>query len=136
MKKLNKYLLLLSFLFGSFILIAQEIDIKRERRKNQVVKEWNSEGKREWLDHETTYNGKGEKIEEIEYASFGMKERTTFEYNAEGQCIKEVVYNDKNKVYRIRKYMFNAEGRKLKQYNYLPNGKLYSTKRFEYTTGK
>lgn len=129
-----KYLIAMLLLVGGS-LVAQEITAKREKRKNLTVKEWNSEGKdkREWLDHVTTYNADGLKIEEIEYATYGLKERTTYEYDAQSKCIKEVAYNDKNRVYRIRKFEYDDQGRKKIQYNYNPNGKLYSTKRFEYT---
>ena len=43
-------------------------------------------------------------------------------------------YNDRNKVYKIRKYEYNDDGTKKKQYNYNPNGKLETVKTFEYTS--
>lgn len=108
---------------------------KRERNRNQVVKEWNTDakGKRKWLDHLTVWDERGLKIEEIEYAVYGQKERVTYEYDDTEKCIRENVYNDKNKLYRIRKYEYNEDGRKKIQYNYNPDGKLYSTKIFEYS---
>jgi len=108
---------------------------KRERNRNQVVKEWNTDakGKRKWMDHLTVWDERGLKIEEIEYAVYGQKERITYEYDAEEKCIRENVYNDKNKLYRIRKYEYNEDGRKKVQYNYNPDGKLYSTKIFDYS---
>jgi hypothetical protein len=107
---------------------------KREQRKNLVVKEMNTDakGKRQWMDHLTVWNENGFKIEEIEYAVYGQKERVTFEYDETGKCIRENVYNDKNKLYRIRKYEYLSNGRKKIQYNYNPDGKLYSTKIYEY----
>ncbi|MDR2854160.1 MAG: hypothetical protein LBV31_02510 [Prevotellaceae bacterium] len=107
---------------------------KRELRKNLVVKEWNTDakGKRKWLDHQTVWNENGFKLEEIEYAVYGQRERVTFEYNAAGVCIRENVYNDKNKLYRVRKYDYLPNGRKKTQYNYNPDGKLFSTKNYEY----
>jgi antitoxin component YwqK of YwqJK toxin-antitoxin module len=108
---------------------------KRELRKNLVVKEWNTDakGKRKWMDHLTVWNENGFKLEEIEYAVYGQKERVTFEYDELGKCVRENVYNDKNKLYRIRKYEYLENGRKKMQYNYNPDGKLYSTKIYEYT---
>ncbi|GAB6012516.1 hypothetical protein [Viscerimonas tarda] len=108
---------------------------KREQRKNLVVKEMNTDakGKRQWMDHLTVWNENGFKIEEIEYAVYGQKERVTFEYDETGKCIRENVYNDKNKLYRIRKYEYLSNGRKKIQYNYNPDGKLYSTKIYEYS---
>lgn len=109
---------------------------KREKRKNMTIREFNtdSKGKNRWMDHVTVYNDKGLKIEEIEYATYGMRQRITAEFDNNERCVKEVVYNDKNKVERIRKYEYNADGTKKTQYNYLPNGRLYSTKQYQYNT--
>jgi hypothetical protein len=109
---------------------------KRELRKNLVVKEMNADakGKRQWMDHLTVWDENGYKLEEIEYAVYGQRERVTFEYDySTGRCIRENVYNDKNKLYRIRKYEYHPNGRKKIQYNYNPDGKLYSTKIYEYS---
>jgi hypothetical protein len=109
---------------------------KREMHKNLVVKEMNTDarGKRQWIDHLTVWDEDGFKLEEIEYAVYGQRERVTFEYDrATGKCIRENVYNDKNKLYRIRKYEYLDNGRKKIQYNYNPDGKLYSTKIYEYS---
>ena len=111
------------------------LEEKREMRKNLIVKEWNTEarGKRKWLDHVTVWNENGYRLEDIEYAVYGQRERITFEYDENGKCIRENLYNDKNKLYRIRKYEYLPNGRKKIQYNYNPDGKLYSTKVFEYS---
>ncbi|MDR1556381.1 MAG: hypothetical protein LBS88_05030 [Tannerellaceae bacterium] len=108
---------------------------EQERYKNLVTKEINTyaNGKRQWLDHLTVRNENGLKIEEIEYAVYGQRERITFEYDGYGNCTRENVYNDKNKLFRIRKYEYFPDGRKKVQYNYNPDGKLYSTKIYEYT---
>ncbi|MDR3269561.1 MAG: hypothetical protein LBT83_10925 [Tannerella sp.] len=109
-------------------------DSIREKRKNLVVKEINTyaNSKKQWLDHLTVWDENGFKVEEIEYAVYGQRERVTFEYDEDGKCIRENVYNDKNKLYRIRKYEYLPDGRKKVQYNYNPDGKLYSTKIYEY----
>lgn len=112
--------------------VSPETLAKRARRKNLTVKEWNTEQRNKWLDHLTVYDSEGRKIEEIEYASYGQKERITTEYNQQGLVEKEIVYDDRNRAVRIRKYEYNTDGTKCKQYNYLPNGKLYSVKSFEY----
>ena len=111
--------------------VTAERQAKLERRKSLTVKEWNVEGKRRWLDHLTVYDDEGYKLEEIEYAVYGQKERVTFKYDETGKCIQEVVYDDRNRVSRIRKYEYNSDGTKKKQYNYLPNGKLFSVKTYE-----
>lgn len=113
---------------------SQDNDISKrnERKKNLTVKEWNTRGTKRYLDHVTVYNELGKKIEETEFAAYGMRERVTSEYNAQGHCIKQIVYNDRNKVSRIRKIEYNPDGSRKSQYNYFPNGKLESVKIYEY----
>ncbi len=137
MKRLTLIFALLSFVLTGFAqsLLSPEQLAKREKRKNLTVKEWNTDSstKTRWLDHLTVYDSQGRKIEEIEYATYGQRQRVTYEYDdATGKVTKEVVYNDRNKPVRIRRYEWNEDGTKKKQYNYLPNGKLYSVKVFEY----
>lgn len=108
---------------------------KHERKKGLTIREYNSDakGKSKWMDHVTVYNARGFKVEEIEYATYGMREKVIFEYDANDLCVKEIVYDDHNKVSRIRKYVYNSDGTKKTQYNYLPNGRLYSTKVYQYS---
>ncbi len=136
---MKKLLLITLAIFFAQGLAAQAISpetlAKRAKRKNLTVKEWNTDSskKSRWLDHLTVYDEHGRKIEEIEYNQFGQIRRETCEYDpVTERVIKEVIYNDRNKVERIRKYEYNADGTKHKQYNYLPNGKLYTIKVFEY----
>ena len=132
--------ILLLFVVCSLSVVAQmsvspETLAKRARRKNLTVKEWNtdSKSKTRWLDRITVYDSEGRKVEETEYATYGMKWRITYEYDdMTGKVVKEVEYNDRNNPARIRKYEWNEDGTKAKQYNYLPNGKLFSIKVFEY----
>ena len=111
---------------------------KRENRKGMVLKEWNTAAgdKRAFLDRVTTYDELGRKIEEIEYASYGQKWRVVSEYPANSditaKVTREIEYNDRDKVVRIRKYEYDEDGAKVKQLNYYPNGKLESVKTFEY----
>jgi len=112
------------------------LEEKREFHKSLAVKEINTDakGKRQWMDRQTVWDENGFKLEDIEYAVYGQKERVTFEYDyTTGKCIREKVYNDKNKLVRIRKYEYYPNGRKKIQYNYNPDGKLFSTKIFEYS---
>ena len=111
---------------------------KRENRKGMVLKEWNTAAgdKRAFLDRVTTYDEMGRKIEEIEYASYGQKWRIVFEYpknsDITAKVVREIEYNDRDKVTRIRKFEYNEDGSKKCQKNYYPNGKLESVKTFEY----
>lgn len=136
MKKLLVFLSLL--LVCGMTAFAQEVSpetlAKREKRKNLTVKEWNVEqkGSVRWMDHLTVYDTEGRKISSTEFARYGQKERIVTTYGANGLVAKEVVYDDRDKVVRIRKYEYNPDGTKKTQYNYLPNGKLYSIKTYEY----
>lgn len=115
---------------------AQDKPGKRERKRNLVVKEWNTKAgsKTPYLDNVVTYDELGRKVEEIEYASYGQKKRTTYEYEGEStRCARQVEYDDKNHAVRIKKFEYNDDGTKRVQYNYRPNGKLESTKTFEYS---
>ena len=117
-----------------FAEVSPETLAKRSKRKNLVVKEWNTDAttRTKWLDHLTVYDSEGRKIEEIEYTLYGQKQRVVTRYNDESMVSEEIVYNEKNVPVRVRKYEYNENGTKAKQYNYLPNGKLYSTKVYEY----
>ena len=134
----NKLLLCLIAFMCATVTMAQEVSpetlSKRAKRKNLTVTEWNtdSKGKNRWMDHLTVYDEQGRKIEEIEYASYGQRERVVTTYGENGLVAKEIEYNDRNKPVRIRKYEYNLDGTKKKQYNYLPNGKLYSIKEYNY----
>lgn len=111
---------------------------KRENRRGMVLKEWNTAvgARMPFLDHVTTYDSLGRKIEEIEYASYGQKSRVVSEYppnsDVTAKVVREIEYNDRDKVVRIRKFEYNDDGSKSRQLNYYPNGKLESVKVYEY----
>ena len=113
---------------------------KRENRRGMVLKEWNTAvgAKMPFLDHVTTYDALGRKIEEIEYASYGQKSRVVSEYppdsDVTAKVTREIEYNDRDKVVRIRKFEYNEDGSKKRQLNYYPNGKLESVKVYEYVS--
>ena len=137
-----KKLLILSFLVALIApVFAQHVTpetlIKRQKRKGLTVKEWNTQAgaKQAFLDHVTTYDSLGRKIEEIEYASYGQKSRVVCEYvdplDPASKVLREIEYNDRDKVTRIKKYEYNDDGSKKRQLNYFPNGKLESVKEYE-----
>ena len=134
MKRYILFLISVCLLAGT--VAAQNSSTKRERKKNLVVKEWNlrAGGKTPYLDNVVTYDAQGRKIEEIEYASYGQKKRTTYSYEGNStKCKEQVEYDDKNKAVRIKRFEYNDDGTKKIQRNYKPNGKLESTKSFEYS---
>lgn len=128
----------------SVVSFAQSVSegtiVKRGQRHNLTVKEWNTPvgSKQAFLDHVTTYDSLGRKIEEIEYANYGQKSRVVSEYPANSdvtaKVTREIEYNDRDKVIRIRKFEYYPDGTKKRQYNYYPNGKLESVKEFEYVS--
>ncbi len=137
-----KRLLIFSFLLALVIpafsqQVSPETLIKRQKRKGLTIKEWNtaSGSKQAFLDHVTTYDSLGRKIEEIEYASYGQKSRVVCEYvdplDPASKVLREIEYNDRDKVTRIKKYEYNEDGSKKRQLNYYPNGKLESVKEYE-----
>ena len=140
--KMKKLLIIVAFVTLSVGSFAQSVSestiVKRENRKGMVLKEWNTVAgdKRAFLDRVTTYDEMGRKVEEIEYASYGQKWRIVFEYPANSDITakvqREIEYNDRDKVTRIKKYEYNEDGSKKCQKNYYPNGKLESVKTYEY----
>ncbi len=139
MKKLVLIVAFVAISFGAFAQSVSESTItKRENRRGMVLKEWNTAAgdKRAFLDRVTTYDEMGRKVEEIEYASYGQKWRVVSEYpensDITAKVVREIEYNDRDKVVRIRKFEYDEDGAKVKQLNYYPNGKLESVKTFEY----
>ena len=125
--------------FGAMAQSVSDATIaKRENRRGMVLKEWNTAAgdKRAFLDRVTTYDAMGRKIEEIEYASYGQKWRVVSEYpensDISAKVVREIEYNDRDKVVRIRKVEYDEDGSKVRQLNYYPNGKLESVKTYEY----
>ena len=139
---MKRFTLLIMMLVLGLCTFAQSVSegtvVKRERRRGMTVKEWNTPtgSKQAFLDHVTTYDSLGRKIEEIEYANYGQKLRVVSEYPAgsgvTAKVSREIEYNDRDKVVRIRKFEYYDDGTKKRQLNYYPNGKLESVKVFEY----
>lgn len=138
MKRLAIILAFVAIAVGGFAqTVSESTIVKRENRKGMTIKEWNTQAgsKRAFLDRVTTYDELGRKIEEIEYASYGQKWRVVSEYPANSditaKVLREIEYNDRDKVVRIRKFEYNEDGTKKRQLNYYPNGKLESVKTYE-----
>ena len=108
----------------------------RINKKNLVIKEWNTDARSNHrvLDHQTIFNADGRKVEETEYNSEGQKWRKRYEYGENGKVSRELVYNDRNRLYSVKKFEYNEFGRKKTQYNYDAKGRLKTIKVFEYIT--
>ena len=113
---------------------AQEAQQQKINKKNLVIKEWNTDpkGTSKVLDHVTTFNAEGKKIEEIEYSSDGQKWRKRFEYGPDGKVSRELVYDGRNRLVTYKTFDFNEFGRKKMQYTYNAKGRLISIKQYEY----
>ena len=130
---MKKYWMLAALcLFFPLALHAQEQPTLN--KKNLVVKEWNTDpkGAHKVLDHVTTYNSEGKKIEEIEYNSDGQKWRKRYEYDVNGRVSKEYVYDNHNRLQTYKTFEFNEFAKKKVQYTYNAKGKLLSIKHYEY----
>lgn len=126
---------LICMVLGLLILLPAFAREAKPSKKNLVVKEWNTDVKTnaKTLDHVTTYNAVGKKIEEIEYYSDGtQKWRERYEYDASGRLVKETVYDARNRLYSIKKTEYNEIGRKKTKYVYDAKGKVKTVKVYEY----
>ena len=116
---------------------AERSAMAKSRGERLTVKEWKTtpDGKNKWIDHTEVYNAQGQLVEEAEYSDFGrsLAWRAEFTYNAGGQLVMEVVYNERNKVSKVRKYEYDANGVCTRRLNYNTNGTLNSYRQFEYS---
>ena len=105
--------------------------------KNLTVKEWKTtpDGKKSWVDHIEVYNQNGQLISESEYSDYGrnLAWRAEYEYNTAGQLVREVVYNERNKISKVRKFEYDSNGVCTRRLNYGANGILNSYRQFEFT---
>lgn len=131
-----KHILTLAAALLLLLPAARAQETQKINKKNLVIKEWNTDARTNTrvLDHQTTYNSDGKKIDEIEYGSSGQKWRKRYEYGADGKVSRELVYDERNKLVTVKKFEYNEFGRKKKQYNYDGKGKLLTIKVFEYIT--
>ncbi|MBO7547665.1 MAG: hypothetical protein J6Y27_08350 [Bacteroidales bacterium] len=124
-----------ALLLAAFAASAQTGQVPN--RKNLVIKEWTTAvgSTTKVLDHVTTYNADGRKIEEIEYYSNSrMKWRRRYEYAPDGKVSRELLYDGKNRLNTVRRYEYNELDQRKTQYNYDGKGKLRSVKVFEYVS--
>lgn len=134
--KMKPKILLLAILVGLGFSLSAQNTAKADRKKNLTIKEYKLKAGAviPYLDDITRYDANGRKVEEIEYTSGGsQKSRVVYEYDEKGVCTRELVYDHKNKIQKIRKIEYNADGTKHKIYVYSPKGNLETTRTFEYS---
>ena len=109
---MKKILTLIALAFAIALPALAQDTKPKINKKNLVIKEWNTDPRsgKKVLDHVTTYSPDGKKIEEIEYGSGGQKWRKRFEYapGTDGKCIKESVYDERNRLNTVKKYEYNV----------------------------
>ena len=109
----------------------------KRKGKRLTVKEWKTtpDGKHKWVGHIEVYNAQGQLIEESEYGDYGrnLTWRAEFFYNTKGELEKEIVYNERNKVSKVRKYEYDSNGVCRRRLNYGANGILNSYRQFEFS---
>lgn len=109
----------------------------RAKGKQLTVNEWKTtpDGKKTWVDHAEVYNAKGQLIEEAEYSDYGTRLawRAEYIYNDKGQLTKELIYNERDKLSKIRTFEYDANGICTRRMNYSADGKLNSYRQFKYT---
>ena len=115
----------------------ERAEMARAKGKKLTVYEWKTtpDGKKKWVDHAETYNAQGQLIEEAEYSDYGTRLawRSTLEYNDKGQLTKECIYDERNRLSKIRTFEYDANGVCTRRMNYNADGKLNSYRQFEYT---
>lgn len=115
----------------------QRAALARAKGKQLTVNEWKTtpDGKKKWIDHAEVYNAKGELIEEAEYSDYGTRLawRSEYQYNERGQLIKELIYNERDKLSKIRTFEYDSNGVCTRRMNYSADGKLNSYRQYQYT---
>lgn len=114
--------------------LAQTQETPKLNKKNLVIKEWNTDpnGGNKAIDHMTTYNPDGKKIDEVEYNSDGQKWRKRYEYGPDNKVSKEYVYDHRNRLQTYKTFEYNEFGRKKVQLTYNAKGRLIAIKNYEY----
>lgn len=136
---MKRLFLIVALLFVAVAAFADYPERSREaksRGKRLTVKEWKNtpDGKNRWVDHIEIYDAEGRLVEEAEYSDYGrhLSWRAEFFYSAEGLLEREVIYNERNKISKVRKYEYNADGVCVRRLNYNANGMLNSYRDFEF----
>lgn len=107
-----------------------------ESGQQLTVNEWKvtPDGRNRWIDHVEVYNTQGQLIEEREYGDFGrtLTWRSEYTYNDEGLLTREVIYNERGRVTKVRKFEYDENGICTRRLNYNANGTLNSYREFEF----
>ena len=127
----------LTITFTAFGESPERALMAKQQGKSLTVKEWKTtpDGKSKWVDHIEVYNAQGQLIEEFEYGDYGrhLTWRSEYFYNAKGQLEKEIIYNERNKPSKVRKYEYDSNGVCTRRLNYGANGILNSYRQFEFS---
>lgn len=110
--------------------------LARESGRRLKVQEWKTtpDGRKKWVDHVEIYDAEGRLVEEAEYSDFGTRLawRSELVYDELGRLAAEYVYNERNKLSKVRKFEYDDKGACVRRMNYNANGVLNSYRQFEF----
>ena len=123
------------FLAGTLVILTLFISFAQPDQKRQLVKvvEYNVVNRAKEIDHITTFNTEGLKMEEVEFFADGaVKTKTTYEYNKQKQCVKSIRYDQKGKIDKIVSWEYNSDGKVIIESTQYPERRFRTDKVFEY----
>jgi hypothetical protein len=102
--------------------------------KKVVVLEqtFNESAEKPVKDSETTFDEKGNIIEEIEYNNEKIKHHTKYEFSETGEKTKETELNPAGKITKTTEFKYDSDGRKTKETEYDNSGKITKTIEYKY----
>ena len=111
-------------------------ELARQSGRRLKVNEWKTtpDGRKKWVDHVEIYDEMGRLVGQAEYSDFGtrLSWRSEFVYNDKGQLDTEYIYNERNKLSKVRKFEYDDNGVCVRRMNYGANGDLNSYRQFEF----
>lgn len=107
-------------------------------KTNLIIKEWLTDVSTDtkMLDHVTTYNSDGKKVEEEEYNNRGLLWRKLYEYGPNGKVSRELTYDFHGRLDNVKKYEYNEFNRRATESTFTARGKLVKIKVYEYIVSK
>jgi hypothetical protein len=103
----------------------------RNKLKSMTVFEQKGSGKAT-KDSETTFDSKGNIVEEIEYEYSKVKKHLKYEYDEDGNKIKETELDALGKLSKVVEYKYDSDGRKIKETESNLSGKLTKITEYKY----
>lgn len=136
---MRKIIALIALVVMPFVAMAdypERSEAARSSGQRMTVNEWKvtPDGRNRWVDHVEVYDAEGRIVEEREYADFGrtLSWRSEYIYNDQGLLEREIVYNERGRISKVRKFEYDENGVCIRRLNYNANGMLNSYREFEF----